>query len=302
MSTETCIDTIISKLLSINPDSHKRKVLIKSEIRFLCEKSTEIFKNEKSLLDIHGDFVVCGDIHGQFFDLLDILKFNGPPETTNYLFLGDYVDRGNYSIYTICILLAYKIKYKDTFFLIRGNHESSFVNRKYGFREECCELYSEHIWPLFNSVFEWMPIAALVNNDVLCIHGGISPLLTSLDDIMSIERPCEVPEKSLLTDLLWSDPQPNCDDWGINERRCGCTFGEKQLNETMEKLNVKLIIRAHEVVESGYDFPFNPNKSLVTLFSAPDYEEEANLGAYMKISMNNEIVFGNINPKRSLDN
>ena len=285
----TRLDAIISKLYSLKDNPQKKKILSKTEIRFLCDNSKSIFANEPSLLELNGKYTVCGDIHGQFYDLLDLLEHSGPIENTKYLFLGDYVDRGNYSIHTICMLLALKIKYKDTFFLIRGNHESSPLNRIYGLKEECCELYSEHLWPLLNAVFDMLPLAAILNQTVFCVHGGISPHLTDLEEIKKIQRPCSIPEEGLICDLLWSDPNKNCHDWSPSERKCGYLFGEKQLKEILDNLSLDMVIRSHEYVDDGYQYPFYPNKSLLTIFSSPDYNDEPSKAAYLTIDENNNV-------------
>ena len=126
-----------------------------------------------------------------------------------YLFLGDYVDRGKQSIETICLLLAYKARYPKQVFLLRGNHEVSSINRIYGFYDECKRRFNLNLWKNFILCFNWLPIACLVGERILCMHGGLSPDLVKVQDINRIERPTEVPEKGLLCDLLWSDPEPS---------------------------------------------------------------------------------------------
>lgn len=119
----------------------KQVQLGENEIRFLCQKAREIFMNQPILLDLEAPIKVCGDIHGQYYDLLRLFEYGGFPPEANYLFMGDYVDRGKQSLETICLLLAYKIKYPENFFILRGNHECASINRIYGFYDECKSLF-----------------------------------------------------------------------------------------------------------------------------------------------------------------
>lgn len=169
---------------------------------------------------------VVGDIHGQYFDLLRIFEYVGfPALERNYLFVGDYVDRGKQSIEVICLLLAFKLKYPTSFNLLRGNHESQAINRTYGFYDECKRRYSIALWRDFGFCFNYMPVSALIENRILCMHGGLSPDLHSLEQIKNLDRPVDVPESGLLCDLLWSDPDKEVAAWGENERGVSHTFG-----------------------------------------------------------------------------
>ena len=213
---------------------------------------------------------ICGDIHGQFYDLLQLFELGGYPPDKNYLFLGDYVDRGRQSIETICLLLAYKIKYPENFFLLRGNHECSSVNRVYGFYDECKRRYSIKLWKNFIDVFNCLPIAAVIDDSIFCCHGGLSPELIFISQIKNILRPTDVPDYGLLCDILWSDPDENTTDFfGVNERGISVTFSKKLLEQFLKDNNLDMLIRAHQVVEEGYEF-FG-DKKCVTVFSAPNY-------------------------------
>ncbi len=136
-----------------------------------------------------------GDIHGQFYDLLRLFEYGGYPPESNYLFLGDYVDRGKQSLETICLLLAYKIKYSENFFLLRGNHECAAINKVYGFYDECKRRYSIKLWKIFTDCFNCFPVAASIDDKILCMHGGLSPELHSIDQLKKIVRPTDVPEQ-----------------------------------------------------------------------------------------------------------
>jgi len=222
------------------------------------------------LLELGPGLNICGDIHGQFYDLLQLFETGGYPPDKNYLFLGDYVDRGKQSIETICILFAYKIKYPENFFLLRGNHECSTVNRVYGFFDECKRRYNIKLWKTFIDVFNCLPIAAVIDDSIFCCHGGLSPDLIFISQIKNILRPTDVPDYGMLCDILWSDPDENAQDFfGENERGISYTFSKKLLEQFLRDNNLDMLIRAHQVVEEGYEF-FG-GKKCVTVFSAPNY-------------------------------
>lgn len=278
------IDALIERLIQPLKNKSMREVLLKeNEIIYLIETSKDIFMGQSVLIEVSPPLRVCGDIHGQYSDLLELFDYTGfPPE--RYLFLGDYVDRGKQSLETICLLLAYKIKYPNDFFLLRGNHETSAVNRIYGFYDECKRRFSTKLWRKFAEVFNVMPICALIENRILCMHGGISPDLSNFEQIRALKRPLEIPEKGLLCDLLWSDPE-NTTGWGENERGVSVTFGSDVVDDFLEKHELDLICRAHQVVEEGYQF--FADQGLVTIFSAPNYcNEYDNSGAVMVIDSN----------------
>ena len=193
----------------------------------------------------------------------------GFPGSSNFLFLGDYVDRGKQSLETICLLLAYKIKFPENFFLLRGNHECASINRIYGFYDECKRRYNLKLWKTFTEVFNQLPVAALIEDRILCMHGGLSPDLTDINSIKKILRPTDIPDSGMLCDLLWSDPDDQTKGWGENERGVSYVFGSNILQEYVKRNDLDLICRAHQVVEDGYEF-FN-KRNLVTVFSAPNY-------------------------------
>ncbi|KAK6935448.1 Serine-threonine protein phosphatase, N-terminal, partial [Dillenia turbinata] len=224
----------------------------------------------------------AGDVHGQYSDLLRLFEYGGFPPEANYLFLGDYVDRGKQSIETICLLLAYKIKYKENFFLLRGNHECASINRIYGFYDECKRRFNVRLWKTFTDCFNCLPVAALIDEKIICMHGGLSPDLKNLDQIRNIARPVDVPDQGLLCDLLWADPDKELEGWGENDRGVSYTFGADKVAEFLQKHDLDLICRAHQVVEDGYEF--FAKRQLVTVFSAPNYcGEFDNAGAMMSV-------------------
>ena len=186
-----------------------------------------------------------GDVHGQYYDLLRIFEYGSFPPEANYLFLGDYIDRGKQSIETVCLLLCYKIKYPENFFLLRGNHECAQINRIYGFYDECKRRYSIRLWKVFSDVFNCLPVAALIDEKIFCMHGGLSPELKELQQIKNIMRPTDVPDTGLLCDLLWSDPERGVEEYGDNDRGVSFTFGENVVRKFNSKHDIDLICRAH---------------------------------------------------------
>lgn len=198
-------------------------------------------------------FAFSGDIHGQYSDLLRLFEYGGLPPTANYLFLGDYVDRGKQSLETICLLLAYKIKYPENFFLLRGNHECASINRIYGFYDECKRRFNVRLWKAFTDCFNFLPVAALIDDKILCMHGGLSPELTNLDEIRNLPRPTAIPDTGLLCDLLWSDPGRDVKGWGMNDRGVSYTFGPDMVAEFLTKHDLDLVCRAHQVTVFFYN-------------------------------------------------
>uniref|UniRef100_A0A166I3P7 Serine/threonine-protein phosphatase n=1 Tax=Daucus carota subsp. sativus TaxID=79200 RepID=A0A166I3P7_DAUCS len=224
-----------------------------------------------------------GDIHGQYQDLLRLFEYGGTPPETSYLFLGDYVDRGKQSLETICLLLAYKIRYPDRVHLLRGNHEDAKINRIYGFYDECKRRFNVRLWKIFTDCFNCLPIAALIDEKIFCMHGGLSPELENVNQIEAIERPTEIPESGLLCDLLWSDPDPSIEGWADSDRGVSCTFGSDVVVDFLDKNGLDLICRGHQVVEDGYEFFCR--RRLVTIFSAPNYGGEFdNAGALLSVN------------------
>ncbi|XP_018321658.1 serine/threonine-protein phosphatase PP1-gamma catalytic subunit B-like isoform X2 [Agrilus planipennis] len=250
---------------------------------------------KKLVSELEAPLKVCGDIHGQFQDLLRIFEFGGFPPQSNYLFLGDYVDRGRQSIETICLLFAYKIKYPENFFMLRGNHECESISRIYGFYDECKRRYNIKVWKIFTDCFNCLPVAATIDDKIFCCHGGLSPDLQNVEQIRRILRPTDVPDKGLLCDLLWSDPDKEQNGWSENDRGVSFTFGTDVVNRFLQKNGYDLICRGHQVVEDGYEF-FS-KRQLLTIFSAPNYcEEFDNAGAIMTIDENLMCSFQILKP------
>merc|ERR1712232_1082630 len=277
------VDSMIGNLVAGR--DQKRGALVQlheGQVRSLCEAARSTLLSQPSLLELDAPINIMGDIHGQFYDLLDFLRLGGAPPTANYLMLGDYVDRGRHSIETICLLLAYKVKYPENFFLLRGNHECASINRIYGFYDECKRRYNIKLWKSFTDCFNCLPIAAVIDEKIFCMHGGLSPDLKTMEQIRRIVRPTDVPDTGLLCDLLWSDPERDIQGWGENDRGVSFTFGPDVVTAFLKRQDLDLVCRAHQVVEDGYEF--FAKRQLVTLFSAPNYcGEFDNAGAMMSV-------------------
>lgn len=172
---------------------------------------------------------VCGDVHGQFHDLMELFRIGGKSPDTNYLFMGDYVDRGYYSVETVTLLVALKVRYRERITILRGNHESRQITQVYGFYDECLRKYGNpNVWKYFTDLFDYLPLTALVDGQIFCLHGGLSPSIDTLDHIRALDRLQEVPHEGPMCDLLWSDPDDR-GGWGISPRGAGYTFGQVRL-------------------------------------------------------------------------
>ena len=268
----------------------------RTDIVWICQSTKRLFLEQPNLLELQPPVTICGDTHGQFRDTCRLFQHCGDPSVMNYLFLGDYVDRGNDGIENVSLLFLYKILYPENFFILRGNHECGYVSRQFGFYDECVKKYDEGVWKLFVEVFNCMPVAAIIADNVFCVHGGISPHLKSLQDIDDIKRPTEVPSEGLLCDLLWSDPGTKVDYFGPNERGKGVVFGLKAFTEFKKKFKFDLMIRAHQAIYRGFDFPFEEKAGLITIFSATNYCDSENYGGMVLVDKNLKCYFKALAP------
>jgi serine/threonine-protein phosphatase PP1 catalytic subunit len=291
------IDQLYNRLISLKQSNFTKKLDIKEkDCELIIKESYDLLLNDPVLIELKAPLCICGDIHGQFYDLLRIFEILNYPPNTNYLFLGDYVDRGKQSLETILLLLILKIKYPKNIYLLRGNHECEVVNRQYGFFDECKRRTSIKIFKKFIDLFNVLPITALIENRILCMHGGLAYGLKKVEELKIIRRPTDIPDEGILCDLVWSDPSeelPDC--WGTNERGISYTFSKDVVREFCEKNDLDLICRAHQVVEEGYEF-FSDMR-LVTIFSAPNYMGEFdNNGGILSINEDLLCSFHIINP------
>ncbi|EJD07740.1 Metallo-dependent phosphatase [Fomitiporia mediterranea MF3/22] len=256
---------------------------------YLLQEGKTLLEKEQNLLSVQGPITVCGDIHGQFYDLMKIFEIGGDVAHNTYLFLGDYVDRGCFGIECLLYLYSLKICYPNQLFLIRGNHECRHLTEYFTFHRECTRKYSMNIYMACIDSFTALPLAAVLDRRFLCVHGGISPELNSLADINRVNRFIEPPSHGLLCDLLWADPAPNFgneSDGAVNgvvpesflpnpARGCSYFYTYEAVCNFLERNALLGIIRGHEVQQQGYQmyrktrakkFP-----SVITIFSAPNY-------------------------------
>jgi len=246
------------------------KYLPEADLKELCELVKELLLEESNVQPVSSPVTICGDIHGQFYDLLELFRTGGEIPQTNYIFMGDFVDRGYYSLETFTFLLALKARYPDKITLLRGNHESRQITQVYGFYDECQQKYGNaNAWKYCTQVFDYLTLAALVDGQVLGVHGGLSPDIRTLDQIRTIPRNQEIPHEGAFCDLMWSDPE-DIETWQVSPRGAGWLFGSKVTDEFCRVNGLELICRAHQLVQEGYKYMF-PSKNLVTVWSAPNY-------------------------------
>jgi len=273
----------------------------KEHLATLFDTAYEVFCAEDNVLIVPAPVNVCGDIHGQYYDLLKLLEIGGDPSNTSYLFLGDYVDRGDFSIEVVILLFCYKVLFPDTFFMLRGNHECRHLSEYFTFKEECEHKYDREIYDTVMDVFDALPLAAIMNNQFFCVHGGLSPDVTCVEDVNQIDRFCEPPSKGPMCDILWADPtedfsQTSPVEFEPNDTRgTSFSFGYKATVAFLNKNKWLSVIRAHEAQDAGYRMYAKNVKTgfpaLITLFSAPNYlTHYNNKGAIMRYENNSMTI------------
>lgn len=328
------LSQLLQPLSYLNPSSPSRFAFGTSEIKALCKEATLIVKRQNMLVRAVSPVKVFGDIHGQYSDLMRFFELWGAPEkwekgeekegdigVYDYLFLGDFVDRGSHSLETVCLLMALKVKYPDQIHLIRGNHEDRWININFGFYDECQERldedqnHPESTFYKINDFFDYLPLAALIDEQILCLHGGIGANLKDVSQIETIERPLEVVHEvqtdidRLVVDILWSDPTDNDSQLGIqlntvrDPQGTGniVKFGPDIVKAFLKKNNLVKIIRAHECVMDGMER--FAGGDLITVFSATDYcGKHKNAGAVLYLTKNREITPKLIYPQNLTQN
>ena len=268
--------------------------LEKSAVLYLISQAKSLFMNEKNILQLNDPVTVVGDLHGQFYDLLKLMEIGGNPENTKYLFLGDYVDRGIFSIEIVLLLYAIKICFPDTVHMLRGNHESRQMTTFFNFRTEVLYKYDLEVFDLIMDSFDCLPLTCIVNKKFLAVHGGISPDLVDLSDIESLNRISEPPREGLFCDLLWSDPVEAANGSLVERykhnaaRSCSYYFGQQATTKFLKRNGLNAVIRAHEAQLEGYKMHrwngANKFPVVITIFSAPNYCDcYNNKGAILKL-------------------
>ncbi|KAL9171528.1 hypothetical protein ABFS82_04G214700 [Erythranthe guttata] len=312
MSIHSVAKKVIAHLLKPRgwkPPVRRQFFLDCNEIADLCDCAERIFASEPSVLQLKAPIKIFGDLHGQFGDLMRLFDEYGSPSTAgdiayiDYLFLGDYVDRGQHSMETISLLLALKVEHPHQVHLIRGNHEAADINALFGFRIECIERMGERdgiwTWHRINRLFNWLPLAALIEKKIICMHGGIGRSINHVEQIENIQRPIAMEAGSIvLMDLLWSDPTENDSVEGLRPNARGpglVTFGPDRVMEFCNNNDLQLIVRAHECVMDGFERFAQGH--LITLFSATNYCGTANnAGAILVLGRDLVVVPKLIHP------
>ena len=268
-------------------------VFTERELTDLCRRTIrKLSENPTPLLEIDSPVMIVGDIHGSIEDLLRIFRLFRPPPETNYLFLGDYVDRGDNSVEVMTIILALYNKYPEHMFLLRGNHEFSHINKVYGFYEEIRYQYERTVlWSVFQRVFSYMPLAAVVNKEVFCVHGGLSPYMEKLTAIKTIKLPIDSYDgQPLISDLLWSDPSDANEEFASNHRGSGVLFGKAAVKKFLSSNDLKFMVRGHQCTTQGVH-AFAGTLGM-TVFSCSDYcSLLKNRSGALQLLRNGEVRF-----------
>mmetsp|Transcript_92005 Transcript_92005/g.259951 ORF Transcript_92005/g.259951 Transcript_92005/m.259951 type:complete len:503 (+) Transcript_92005:80-1588(+) len=267
---------------------HKKELTIAKKFAYaIVLDMIKLLRTLETLVDVevpeNGEITVCGDVHGQFYDLLNIFEINGVPAEDNpYLFNGDFVDRGSFSVEVILTLFAWKLCHPHHLNLSRGNHETRNMNKLYGFEGEVTKKYDADLYQMFCEAFCLLPLSHVINRQVFVVHGGLfSQDNVTLDAIRKVNRNCEPPDEGLMTEMLWSDPQAGRGRMP-SKRGVGVAFGQDVTENFLQKNDLKLVIRSHEMKEEGYQVEHGGK--CITVFSAPNYcDQMGNKGAFIRL-------------------
>lgn len=276
-------------------DAYEKKLPEEETLRQLIYETMTIITEESTVIQLSSNpyLNIIGDLHGQFHDVRYMFEVGGKVPNSRYLFLGDYVDRGYFSLETITLLICLKVLYPQTIYLLRGNHECRAVTQSYGFYDECVRKFGHAgIWRCFMELFDHLPIAATVDDRIYCVHGGISPSLPTLDDIRTLQRVAEIPSDGPFADIMWSDPSPTIEQWEHSYRGAGYLFGARAAEQFLKINDLSQIVRAHQLAMQGYQKYFND--TVITVWSAPNYAYRTkNSASIMKVSQDTQefIIF-----------
>lgn len=280
---------------------YRCEILPEHIVKEVCSKTKEVLLLEGNIRSVQAPVTVVGDVHGQFYDVLEIFRISGFCPDTNYVFLGDYVDRGYHSIETISLLCCLKLRYPSKITLVRGNHESRAVTQTYGFYAECIKRYdSPNVWNYFTDLFDYMVLGVNIEDSILGIHGGLSPSLLTLDQIRAIDRFQEIPHEGPMADLVWSDPVSSTisddkGDFAISPRGAGYIFGREVTKKFLLTNGLGHICRAHQLCMEGYQILFDD--MLSTVWSAPNYCYRAgNVASVLEIDLGLQRYFNVFGP------
>lgn len=259
----------MSNINNILEGLYNAQLPTEEQVANICDRCKDLFLEEGNVEIVYAPVTLCGDIHGQYYDLLELFSKGGRIPETSYVFMGDYVDRGYHSIETVLLLLVLKLRYPDRITLLRGNHESRQITQVYGFYDECYRKYGcATVWRLCTELFDYLPLGAVVEQGIFAVHGGLSPVINTMDEVRLLDRKQEVPHEGPMSDLLWSDPE-DIDTWGVSQRGAGYIFGAEVAKAFNHRNGLNLIARAHQLVMEGYKSMFDDN--CCTVWSAPNY-------------------------------
>lgn len=271
---ESAFGLFYELLLNFDEAQPSLPVFSKNEIINICKESQIIFKKEQTQLNLTGNYIIIGDLHGHVFDLIKIFQKYGLPPNQNYILLGDIVDRGDYSLAVVTLILILKVKYPNCIFLLRGNHEFRSICCNSGFYDEIHKIYKEEsdqnlIFDSFIDVFNSLPLVACINNTYICVHGGIGPKFQKIDQLKNIVRPMNEIYGGIADEILWSDPSESVDLYRASQRGVGYEFGYKAISNFLKENKYRLLIRAHQQIQNGYEYSLD--NQVLTVFSASNY-------------------------------
>jgi len=280
-------------LIALKEHFRREGRLHNEDVLALLTRASDLFREEDNVINVSSPITICGDTHGQLYDTFKLFEVGGSPDTTNYLFLGDYVDRGYFSCENLLYLYAHKINYPNSFFMLRGNHECRHLTACFTLKEECLVKYDVQIYEAMCDSFNTLPLAAIMNEQFFCVHGGLSPDVRTIADIQALDRFMEPPQFGPMCDLLWADPledyndDPDAEYYPNDARGCSFAFGFRAACRFLDENDLLCIIRAHEAQDLGYKMyrkhDENQFPTLITLFSAPNYlDAYGNKGAVMR--------------------
>lgn len=270
----------------------KTKVLTAPEdnILMIIKNASFLLQSEPAILNLSGNFVVVGDVHGNISSILRIIeKIGYPSEDTKYILLGDYIDRGFYSLEVVLYLYILKLLFPSYIYLLRGNHETRSIGLN--FKNECIEKYSLKVFDEAMDSFNNLPMAAILNDSIFCVHGGISSRVKSRKELMNIKKTDGDPRSDdVITDFLWSDPSTKFSGYSPSKRGVGRCYGEDAVDQFLSNCQLETVVRGHEVAELGYDTPFN-NNTLITVFSSVNYCGQKNTAAVLIVDEDNQLSY-----------
>lgn len=294
----------------IRQDIYKRKKVEEEDAMKILLRLMQQLMTENNVTTVSSPLFIVGDIHGQLSDLIplfdaakeDIHCLNqGKPTEKKYVFMGDYVDRGYYSLNTFLLLATYKLETQRVT-MLRGNHESRQVSRSYGFYNDVMAAYGHAgLWNLANEAFDLLPLCSLVDTDIFCVHGGLSDQLTLIERINILNRQDEIPSEGPISDLMWSDPDEKIQSFMKNSRGAGLLFGKTEVIKFNRMNRLTMVCRSHQLANEGYQAYFGDSSKdwrLITVWSAPDYcYRSGNKACILEID---KSKFANPNTKKAL--